>query len=242
MQCRSPNFQKPSDRVLVVVDGDIGGAVNLTREIIRRDAQKSAGAEGSVVYGLLAVSSNTQQSLAGQAQIDRLGATLAVRTDDPSFAALAAMSQSQTETRKREVSLVHARWIAEDLGCDRVVWFEHMGGDLGQAPGSTDVAKRLVEIADTALLITHLGLIGTPETPPVSATVSAVREILRDERRAIPPIIEVPLATLDDTQLASLALDVDAPLDLVWWNRSNDGIAAEARRRWSSLRLIESYN
>ncbi|HBS29905.1 MAG TPA: hypothetical protein DEB06_10770 [Phycisphaerales bacterium] len=49
--------------------------------------------------------------------------------------------------------------------------------------------------------------------------------------------LKAPLADLTDAQVADLALDLDAPLDTLWWRggrAESGGEAGEARLRWEA--------
>ena len=104
------------------------------------------------------------------------------------------------------LALITATYQAAALGCDQVVWPVQMGGP---SPDLESVAR---------VLVTRLAsLDGVDHGRP------AIR-------------IETPYADLSDRQLADLAIDINAPIEQVWWwNAAQSGKSEQAAReleRW----------
>lgn len=227
-----------TQRTLVVLDGDLGGLVNLTRVVLARDSSQAAGQVPSVVYGLVSPAISDECERAASAQMDRLGVQPALSIDDSKRLALAELLKGESIDRSRELVMLHARWIAEDMDCDRVLWYEHAGSSAPDQQPVASVSHHHAVLLNTRLLISQLGLVQVPQEQAVRASVSAVRAISRRQ----PATIDCPLMDLDDSILASLALDLDCPVDLVWWAMSSSDKGTAARVRWSEAGLIMSYN
>lgn len=113
------------------------------------------------------------------------------------------------------VVLMLAMQEAARVGCDIVLWPVVCGADLDD----------LVGVAETARLVTRLAdLPGRAGSTDSNRLAGSLR-------------METPLADLSVEQVAALALDLDAPTHLCWWNRVGAGAPAgaiEARATWES--------
>ena len=90
------------------------------------------------------------------------------------------------------LALITATYQAAALGCDQVVWPVQIGG---QSPDLEAVAR----VIDRSVLVTRLASLDSVEHG---------RPAIR---------IETPYADLSDRQLADLAIDMNAPVEQVWW-------------------------
>ena len=100
------------------------------------------------------------------------------------------------------LELVSAVYTAIAAGATRVVWPIHFQSDTQTLSDSLDAIAAAV---DKALLIGRLGLLEHhPMTPPQHPDMT----------------IDTPLVDLTSSQLADLVVDMDVPVHLAWWCRS----------------------
>jgi len=92
--------------------------------------------------------------------------------------------------------------------CPQVIWAAHCGSDLESMAAGADRARLAGRLARL--------------DDPMAASLG-----LR---------IRTPLLDLSDSQIAELAVDLDAPEDLCWWRLAGAGIpgASEAQERWET--------
>lgn len=107
--------------------------------------------------------------------------------------------------------LLDAGREALHLGINRVIWPIHLGIDLDTMERELDRARLVERLLNL--------------DAPASAGSEAIR-------------IETPFLDLSDEQIATLAADLDAPLDAAWWCQK-DGPAPCGRcgscRRWEAV-------
>lgn len=118
---------------------------------------------------------------------------------------------SAGEMRTRE--LLSATYAAARHACDTMIWPLQAARD--HEPDLDLIAKA----ADRAVLVSRLVSID-------------------GDQHAFPFIaLETPYIDLQDTQIAELAVDLNVPLRLCWWNvaASDDSEAADERERWEQL-------
>lgn len=116
------------------------------------------------------------------------------------------------EDRRVTSLLLEACAEALRRNCSRVIWPVACGADL----------DALFSVAERASLISRLVELSVP-TSGSSPMMS------------LAPIVETPLADLDDIQIAEMALDLDAPVSSCWWRREQTPPSDASRRaiqRW----------
>ncbi len=113
------------------------------------------------------------------------------------------------------LGLLAAVEVARGAWCQRIIWPVQYHADHDSVPAQLD---RIAAAVDRALLVSRLSLLESD---------AAADEIT----------IETPLVDLTDSQIADLAVDLDAPAYLCWWWHRHgepevESLAGVERRAW----------
>jgi hypothetical protein len=213
-------------RTLILSDGSVPSllaCVAIREELASSESASAGGGGGGVARG-----TSTQgptpvvvpfpfRSFGDPARLSRIA-------EQASFLALEFVAEPPVTVEGLEVDggereaheLIAAGYLAASLGCERVVWPVSAG--LGEALN----VERIAEIADRALLASKLVALDRAVKCPAFNIVT-------------------PYVDYTDVQIAECALDLDVPVDDVWWH-SVAGDEAEAdRRRWGPALRSAGY-
>ncbi len=201
--------------LLVITDG---GVASLVACLLNDDPERICAwvpPPGSPSIDSPGISISQEHRESAREQAELLGLRTLVVSGSVTLGADRPAGPGSAESLPPPAVLMLAMQDAARLGCDIVLWPVVCGADLDD----------LVGVAETARLVTRLmdlpGRAGAATAPRLAGTLR----------------METPLADLSVEQVAALALDLDAPTHLCWWNRLGAGApapAAEARANWES--------
>lgn len=198
--------QSPS-RTLVISDGSLASLVAAASA--RESIVSAGGDERAARPVLLFVPAGDETTHARRGAVERHASLYDLEIVDATAdlrgpGAHGSFAAGLAET----LTLINATYLGASKGCDLIVWPVQFAGPL-------DV-DRVARVVDRALLVTRLASLDS---------VDLGRPTLR---------VDTPYADLTDRQLADLALDMNVPIESLWWWKlgSKSELAGAEMERW----------
>jgi hypothetical protein len=206
-------WDKP-EQVLVIADGDLPSVVACAAA---REALITSGKSERAMRPVVCLAQTADPPPPGAEQAVR--ALVNVLALEQVEADLGATGEDRFEGERETRLLIDAAYEAARLGRGTVVWaVQYPGAGAGGSGDRADLS-RVAAASDRALLVSRLvGLDGSAHGVP------AIQ-------------VHTPYVDFTDRQIAELAVDLGAPVQLCWWWKGDSPAAQASRARWETVLL-----